>query len=135
MPKLSITVAREISYQRITDLLSSAIEGGGIGYWAQIEGYNPPSEVVYITNVGDEVNTEIVYRHLDYPLNPGGAVLIYDLEGDEVKSLNLETITKGLQVMAEKEPWHFGNFLTEDDDASTGDVFVQCCLFEEVIYG
>jgi len=38
-------------------------------------------------------------------------------------------------VMAKKEPRHFADFLKEDYDETTGDVFLQCCLFGEVIYG
>jgi len=37
--------------------------------------------------------------------------------------------------MAEKYPRHFHNFLEENDDAETGDVFIQCCLFGEIVYG
>ena len=51
------------------------------------------------------------------------------------KRLDLNAIKKGLQIMAEKYPRHMGDFLNENDDADTGDVFLQCCLFGEAIYG
>jgi hypothetical protein len=40
-----------------------------------------------------------------------------------------------LALMAEKEPRHFGDFMGENDDATTSDVFLQLCLFGEVVYG
>jgi hypothetical protein len=40
-----------------------------------------------------------------------------------------------LRLMAEKEPRHFADFMQENDDAVTGDVFLQCVLLKAVIYG
>lgn len=37
--------------------------------------------------------------------------------------------------MAEKDPRHFGDLVSENDDADTHDVFIQHVLFGEVIYG
>jgi hypothetical protein len=36
--------------------------------------------------------------------------------------------------MAVECPRHFADFLNEKADAVTGDAFLQCCLFGEVIY-
>ena len=44
-------------------------------------------------------------------------------------------IEKGLKVFAEKSPYQFGEWLLDNDDSITGDVFLQCCLFGEVKYG
>jgi hypothetical protein len=37
--------------------------------------------------------------------------------------------------MVEKYPRHYADFKDGDEDASTGDVFLQCCIFGEVVYG
>jgi len=37
--------------------------------------------------------------------------------------------------MAEKYPRHFANFAQEAEDAETGDVFIQCCVLGEIVYG
>lgn len=37
--------------------------------------------------------------------------------------------------MATESPRHFGDLLSENDDAATHDVFIQHVLFSEVIYG
>jgi hypothetical protein len=129
-----ISVKVSITKRRIADMLCCAFEGGS-NYWYWIDKFIKPPKLEW------QGDPEQVFQHLDYPLNTGGALIISDKGSDEpVKSkktyrLDLESITKGIQVMAEKEPRHFADFLGEDDDATTGDVFLQCCLFGEVIYG
>jgi len=131
-PTISVNVKHEISLQRISDLLCSAFEGGS-NYWYQIDKFIKPKNLSFRT---DE---DQIYRHLDYPLNEGGALIISDIEGDlnepPWKRLDLDAIKKGLQIMAEKYPRHMGDFLNDNDDADTGDVFLQCCLFGDAIYG
>jgi hypothetical protein len=46
----------------------------------------------------------------------------------------MAAIKSGLKVMAEKYPHHWQDFVSENDDAITGDVFLQCCLFGEIVY-
>jgi hypothetical protein len=77
------------------------------------------------------------FFHLDYPLNPGGALYIGDKEESSRACVivNLEAIKVGLALMADKYPEHWGNFMSENDDAETGDVFFQLVCFGEVIYG
>jgi hypothetical protein len=128
-----ISVKVPITKQRISDLLCCAFEGGS-NYWYCIDEFIAPTEMSWQTD------PEQVFQHLDYPLNEGGALIISDKEDDspaknrKTYRLDLESITKGLQVMAEKYPRHFSDFIGENDDAITGDVFLQCCLFGEVIY-
>jgi hypothetical protein len=37
--------------------------------------------------------------------------------------------------MQEQYPRHFSNFISENYDAETGDVFLQCCLLGKVKFG
>ena len=37
--------------------------------------------------------------------------------------------------MAEKYPRHFTDMIQEQDDATTADVFFQCVVLQDVIYG
>ena len=118
--------------KRIADLLVCAFEGGS-NYWYMIVDYiEPPGEVFKST--GDQV-----FKHCDYPLSEGGGVVIKDIEDDDedakTYTLNIETIKRGLAIMSAKYPNHFADFMNENDDAETGDVFLQCCLFGEIVYG
>jgi hypothetical protein len=128
----SLTVEIEVSLGRISDLLCSALEGGS-NYWYTIETYTEPTSVDFHTK------GEGIFPHLDYPLNPGGALTIGTLDGDEFNGqkswkLDLSAVRKGLALMAAKYPHHFADMLDESGDATTGDVFLQCCLFGEVEY-
>jgi Na+-transporting NADH:ubiquinone oxidoreductase subunit NqrC len=124
----NFTVKTEITPKKLAGLLCSAFEGG-VGYWCTIKGYAEPKGDVQ-TLLGDRV-----YKHVDFPLQ-GGAVICEDFyTSDKTHRLNGKAIARGLQVMSAKYPKHFSDFLQDNYDALTGDAFVQCCLFGEVLYG
>lgn len=129
---LNVEVKLAVPISRVQDLLCCGMEGG-IGYWATIVGYKEPKSIVHRTD------DEQIYKHLDYPVNEGGAVIIEDEEGGKTYELDLEKIQNGLRAMAGLKPGegagHFTNFIEQNEDAETGDVFVQCCLFGEIVYG
>lgn len=67
-----------------------------------------------------------------------GVIVFEPSEGDDFESeeLNYMAIVNGLESMALGSPDHFGNMFDEGMiDCETGDVFLQYCLFGEVIYG
>jgi hypothetical protein len=150
MTTLTVTVKQEIPLKRIQDLLCCAFEGGS-NYWYTIVEFVKPAELKVRTEEGE------IFRHLDYPVNEGGAVVVGDREewypyrmekerAEHLKEsfdkpepkkyrLDLEAIDRGLQLMADKYPRHFADFVGENEDASTGDVFLQLCLFGELVYG
>jgi hypothetical protein len=49
--------------------------------------------------------------------------------------LNEESIKDGLQKMAEHFPKHFMDFLNENDDAETADVFMQLAVMGKITFG
>lgn len=120
-----------IPEQRLADLLCCGFEGG-VGYWCVITGYETPDEPR--SAWGDAE----IFPHVDYPLC-GGAVLCETEVDEQIEPkklvLNREAIERGLHIMAEKYPRHWGDFLAGNEDACTGDVFIQCCLLGEVVYG
>jgi hypothetical protein len=121
----------EVSDQCVADLLCSALEGGS-NYWYSIVKFIEPPKLEF------RIMKSQVFRHIDYPMNVGGALHIQDKEaGKDSKTyiLELASLRNGVQVMANKFPRHFADFVNENDDAITGDVFLQCCLFGDVIYG
>ena len=99
MKSISIQITKEIPLYRIACLLCSALEGGS-NYWYQIDQCIEPPKIDF------QLDPDTVYKHIDYPLNEGGALIISDLEGEEDysnKRLDLESIKKGLEVMANLE--------------------------------
>jgi hypothetical protein len=59
-----------------------------------------------------------------------------DEDGDKF-TLNKAAIIRGKELMATDPQYssHYADVLRENDDADTGDVFLQLCLFGEVVYG
>ena len=125
-----LKVSQTISLNRIADLLCCAWEGGS-SYWARAEREQKPEKMTFVSTASTGC-----YQH-EIPLNKGGWVQLRDIEDDKIipQKLNLKAIKKGLQIMADKYPKHFGDFMNENEDADTGDVFLQCCIFGDVIYG
>jgi hypothetical protein len=123
---ISLNLNVPVSMERVKDLLCCAFEGGS-NYWCDT-----------IDRMGGITREQAPYRQ-DVPFVEGGWLEIIEGEEDcgkaRVIRLDLDAIKKGLAVFAEKYPDHFADFIAENDDATTGDVFLQCCCFGEAIYG
>lgn len=129
---IAVNVTVKVTEKRIQDLLGCAFEGG-IGYWACIVAYKADGK-----ETRDRTGLP-QYPYLTQPLAPGGAVILVDRENRNDKkaerwTLDREAVQKGLQVMATDWPEHWANFIKENEDATTGDVFVQCALFGKLVY-
>ena len=135
----------ENSLQRMMDLVCCGLESGPYGSFT-IVGYEKPAEIkVKLDDFSSYMKPEErrVYRHIDYPFNDGGAVLFKVKDGyaetpeeqETVYKLNRETLVKGMQILLEKYPRIYGDWVKENDDALTGDAFIQCCLLGDVVYG
>ena len=124
---MRITV--NIKEQRVKDLLTSALEGGS-NYWYMIRKNNYPKGQT-------KESLGIKFAHVDLPFVEGGSLTIVDAEDEDSAewTLDYKAILRGLHVMARKYPADFNNWREENDDAFTGDTFLQCCLFGSVIYG
>lgn len=128
------TASIKVSPRRICDLLIGAFEGGST-YWAQQAHYVEPKRVANNQHWYDmpELFTaypaeEIFKIKYDDPEKPEG-------NGKGVKVVTMNDIQKGLNVMANKYASHFGDFVSENDDSITADVFLQCVVLGDVIYG
>lgn len=126
------TVTQTLTNQQISDVLCSALEGGA-NYWYRLAECLTPTTWEFES----EPNSENGHYAQDYPLNPGGALLIVDEQDDDdgVLTLDWDAIQKGLAILAEKYPRHLADILAENADADTGDALLQCCLLGDVIYG
>ena len=132
---MKIQTTLEISKNRIADLLVGALESN-IGTYFVITEKIRPKRLEFRSEENEE------WPVYDWPLNVGGSIVFEVWEDGERFKLNeidkfvlgLESIQRGLQIMADKYPHHMADFLTENDDAITSDVFLQCCLFGDVIF-
>ncbi len=130
-------ISIDIDNEKIKGLLCSGFEGG-INYWAQIDGYRYAKGLKHSDfQEGGKFQIQGNYWHpcQIIPLVEDCAVIIMDTEQVKRHTLNLKAIHKGLDVMCKEYPKHFGDFLSDNGDATTGDVFIQCCLFGKIVYG
>ena len=133
---MNLTIPVEIPDHRICDLLCCAIEGGS-NYWYMITGHKKPSVIKSFSSFPAETEP-VIFPHLDYPLSEDGGIYITDDETGEgvLKEpflLDRKAIERGLTLMAQLFPKHWANFMSENEDADTGDCFLQCCCFPEEI--
>lgn len=130
MKTITVSVISEISLDDIASLLCSAFEGGS-NYWYYIEEEKEPKSFEF------RCDEKRIYNHIDYPLNEEGYLIIRSTEDSErhFHKFDLDAIKRGLNIMANKYPNYFADIINGNGDAETGDVFLQCCLFGEAIYG
>ena len=127
-PPVEVKIEVEVSAVRMSELLCCALEGGS-NYW-------------YLIELADKNDAEFMH---EAPMK--GGWIEFSAMGDDGEfgdfwfggcnrfRLDWDSMIKGLKVMAAKYPEHMRNFLDENDDAETGDVFLQCCLWGEVVFG
>jgi hypothetical protein len=120
-------------------MLISAFEGGS-NYWYMIDRYDygEYAESDFVGN-GKFANPEYdgsLHLYL-IPFVPGCALIIVDYESDEKTPYRLDrpAMERGLKLMQENWPHHWKDFISEYDDSVTGDVFLQLCLFGDIVYG
>ena len=49
--------------------------------------------------------------------------------------ITIKDVEKGLELMRDQYPSHYADLMEEDDDLTTGDVWLQLAVFGELIYG
>ena len=132
----TVTASFDIQPRRVQDLIVCAFEGGS-NYWlgrGRVELESPPYESLAEEGVVWYGRDDNVFARTDFKIS----INHDDLNNEDVKKnyyLDFASAQKGLELMAEKYPRHFNDLLQENEDAETGDVFLQLCLFQEVVYG
>lgn len=123
---MNVNVTLAVDSERINDLLTSALEGGS-NYW-------------YLLDTDkSSLNGEEFWG--DAPMH-GGHLHIELADPDEGPinnrtewTVDRDACERAIRIMAEKFPRHFTNWYNENDDAETGDVFLQLACFGDIIFG
>lgn len=129
----------EISKKQVQSLLVSAFEGGS-NYWTESMRYQfAPGTTSKDFKEGGKFTDPQDYFHPSQiiPFVEGCSIFIKEIEEAENQKeyeLNIAALKRGLEIMASKYPHHWHDFVSENDDSITADVFLQCCLFGEVVY-
>lgn len=100
-------------------LIIDAIEAADIGYWARVpRGADTKAMLESREEAIVEDNEDFDDRNRPKQ---------YTLTGEKLKA--------GLQIIADKFPHHMADIMSGNADATTGDVIIQCALFNDIIYG
>ena len=67
--------------------------------------------------------------------DPSHKIKVHDTYSDEKFSLRWHMIVEGSKVFANDFPRYYHEFVTENDDAVTADVWLQCVCLGDVVYG
>jgi hypothetical protein len=129
----TFTVKTTIKSETIADMVVSAFEGG-ITYWAGKARPVVPCEDCVTYEDGcpwyakpslyeNDFKIRIV-QHEEHTTGSGTDVF-----------MTPESVQRGIDLMAEKYPSFFSDMVSGEGDATTGDVFVQLCVFGDIIYG
>lgn len=123
-----------LSDENIRNLLTSAFEGGSNYWYAELEPHpdnDKPEEDFWI---GGPQQGETYYHWAQLmPLTEGCAVMFRDRETGQRHTLDCEACERGATHL-QQYPRHFAAAVADDGDADTGDAFLQCCIFGEVVY-
>lgn len=130
----NITIPLPLSIQHIYYAVVGAFEGGS-NYWLQQADYvgpKTPDAKRKLVWWGHEELYDSTFKMLvtfDDPKKEEG-------NGKGKKTITWSCMVAALQVMAEKDPRHFGDLISDSGaDATTYDVFMQYVVLGEVVYG
>lgn len=106
----------DVDDQLIEDLLVCAFEGGS-NYWVESIEVDPGTQCDFYKRAFETY------------------LKVIPIDENQKYILNKLSLKKGLELMAKQYPKHFMDLVSENFDADTGDIFLQLCLFGDVIYG
>jgi len=114
----------EVSERRIEDMLIGAFEGGSNDW------------IEYVEKISESGN-DWIYKDpfSDIGIRIHVVVDFTTVEEEDTFILNKESLQKGIDAMSSRQSRHFSDMIEENDDAITADVFLQCCLFGEIVFG
>lgn len=130
---IAVTVPLVVKCQRVQDLICTAFEGGA-NYWLH--------SAAFVSGLGPVPSYNVVwYGREGFFAHPFAFDVVFDspdhAEGNRKgrKRITNADIAPALALMATKYPQHFADFLSESEDATTGDVFAQMLILGDLIYG
>jgi hypothetical protein len=131
---------RTFEEEDLWDLIVTAFEGGS-NYWIGTVNMSVETRKLHSLFASEFSNTITSWRwyhQVPFVLAGTSGYKGHELEMDTPAGKYYLTITKlfeGLETMHEESPRHYKDFIEENWDAITADVFLQYALFGKVIFG
>lgn len=127
-------ISHKLSFSKVLDILIIAIDSPlffDLVEWNMPKDFNHKN-LPWLKNPDFWDNLPIKFYFA--PFLEKGSLSFRERDSENIFVLNLESIKRGLELMAEKCPIYFSDILMNNDDASTADAFLQCCFFGEMLY-
>lgn len=131
-----IKVQVDLDFAQVTTLLVGAFEGGS-NYWIDHKEWGSRLRQLHEESPYAKESIGSCYSDLMAWAAERGKqfeVLVEDNDGAK-RFITPESLAHGAIVMARDYPRHYRALALENDDAETSDVYLQCVLFGEVVYG
>jgi hypothetical protein len=126
----TVTVTSVVTPEMIADQMCAAVEGG-CGYWCASltppDSYKPDERMRPWYANASFYSGDFVIEVIEHDEHTKGRGTMNLLTPDKMRT--------GLDLMANKHESHFNDMMQENGDATTADVFLQLCLFGELVYG
>jgi len=117
-------VRKPVTPEAVANLIIAAFEGGS-NYW-----------IDKVRHISGNSNEKPYYADPQLYMDPDFLIEITDNDEEDRWNLNQRAIVRGLDLLGSvAHGRHLADFLSENDDAETADVFLQLCLFGDVVYG
>lgn len=132
-----ILVPLEINWEHVADAMVGVVENGMSSWIDRIE----PNDDEVSQDLYRSIRSKdgIWYAVDDYWRDGGQMLVRYDkgTSGGEDSTMVVgkAEIALGLGIMAKKYGHHFADMMNETGDAITDDVFIQCVILGEIVYG
>lgn len=131
-----LTLEHFLTREGLVDLLSVATYGN---YWPEVKVYKSDREK------GLFDDCDCLEDEWAVALLQGRGLVVYDMYEEESElnddeepkkyRVKLADVRRGLKKMRDEYPRHWADLMEENDDAITGDVWLQLTVFNELIYG
>lgn len=136
-----LTQSHFLTHEGLSDLLSVATYGN---VWPVVKAYKSDAEkglFNYCKCREDKWAEGLLH---------GKGVMVYDCYDENIDEdaddftqfpksakhhITLDDVRKGLELMRDLYPQHWADLMEENDDAITGDVWLQLAVFGELVYG
>lgn len=130
--KYKITGLKILTPYDVYSLLVSAWEGGSY-YWCIITNESETA----VRNATPKLQGEPFVERLLTAIQNGLEVQFFDKEENAIieNKLTKKSWAKAEKIMRKKYRKHLGDILSENEDAITADVFFQCAVLGDCIYG
>lgn len=125
---MDIITTHKVTGQQISDLMITAIEGGS-NYWCKsillLGADKMPMERPWYSDPTTYDGALKIAVHEDEPSMVGS---------DGVFVVGPVEFAEGFRIMCDNYPGHWEDFITDNGDATTADVWLQCVCFGEILY-